>query len=147
VNNVILPYLKEIGDRRIYAFEHTMLRFGDYKFIVRYSQPYFGFLSHNTRVWCDDEVNPYSYIFISPVWEDQKVLDLYKEEKYLHHERLMKEFIEPHFKPGYWRAYQKGDIFRVHNMDFHVDSTNIEKGYVCSKNTRIELLLGVTKSN
>lgn len=162
MNDVVSPFLSSIKPKEIYTHKHAIIELDDSnfqrqfrgsnlssretKFLIKYSRPFFGYFTENTKVKIDDYAKALNFIRIAPIWKDERTCKEVNEnfveyEKYIRH-----QYLDIYFHSGLSRFVEKGETIFIENLEFFVNDCRPKNGYVDDR-THIEIQTGFTQEN
>lgn len=146
MNEIVNPFLRTIKPKEVYTHKHATIELDDIRLLIKYSRPYFGYFTENTRVKIDDYAKPLQFIRIAPIWKDEKTCKRVNQnfKEYENYMRL--NYLNIYFHSGLLRFVEKGETILIENIEFFVNDCRPKNGYVDDK-THIEIQTGFTKEN
>lgn len=146
ISEVISPFLQSLKPKEIYTHKHATIELDDVKLLIKYSRPFFGYFTENTRVKIDEYAKPLHFIRIAPIWKDEKTCKKVNQN-FAEYENYMRQYyLNIYFHSGLLRFVEKGETIFMENLEFFVNDCRPKNGYVDEK-THIEIQTGFTKEN
>jgi hypothetical protein len=146
INEVVNPFLRTLKPQEVYTHKHATIELDDIKMLIKYSRPFFGYFSENTRVKIDDYAKPLSFIRIAPIWKDEKTCKKVNQNFTEYENYMRQNYLSIYFNSGLLRFVEKGETILMENIEFFVNDCRPKNGYV-DHNTHIEIQTGFTKEN
>lgn len=146
VNEVVTPFLSTIRPKEVYTHKHATIELDEVKMLIKYSRPFFGYFSENTKVKIDEYAKPLSFIRIAPIWKDEKTCKKVNKNFAEYENYMRQNYLSIYFNSGLLRFVEKGETILMENIEFFVNDCRPKNGYV-DYNTSIEIQTGFTKEN
>jgi len=145
-NEVVNPFLRSIKPKEIYTHKHAIIELDDIKFLIKYSRPYFGYFTPETKVKIDDYAKVLNFIRIAPIWKDEKTCKEVNENFTEYEQYIRRQYLDMYFQSGLSRFVEKGETIFIENLEFFVNDCRPKNGYVDDR-THIEVQTGFTQEN
>jgi len=121
LNDVINPFLRTLKPKEIYTHKHATVELDDAKFLIKYSRPFFGYFTENTKVKIDEYAKSLHFIRIAPIWKDEKTCKKVNQNFPEYEQYMRQHYLNDYFHSGLSRFIEKGETILIENIEFFVN--------------------------